>query len=131
MWHPKRQDKRDRARELRKHLTRAERDVWELVRNRRLLGLKFRRQHVLRGFVVDFYCAELKLVLEIDGGVHATPERAAYDAVRSAILEGAGFRVVRLPNERCAKADLVEVLRPLVDEPSPPTPLPLRERGQG
>lgn len=58
--------KLERARQLRWRQTPAERRAWQLLRNRRLLGLKFRRQHRIRGFIVDFYCHELQLVLEID-----------------------------------------------------------------
>jgi very-short-patch-repair endonuclease len=69
-----------------------------LLRNRRLLGLKFRRQHVLHGFIVDFYCAELKLVVELEGGSHGGPSQAAYDAARADWLRHAGYRVVRIGN---------------------------------
>jgi len=55
------------ARSLRKNQTPAEMKVWKLLRNRRFLGLKFRRQHVVEGFVVDFYCPECKIAIEIDG----------------------------------------------------------------
>ncbi len=123
--------KRDTARRLRKRPTPAERDVWQLVRDRRLLAFKFRRQHIIRGFIVDFYCAELQLVLEIDGGVHATPAQAAYDAERTAILEGLGLRVLRIPNERCTREDLVDLLGSVAKELTRRPPLPEWERGQG
>ena len=109
-----------RAREFRKRPTAAERRAWELLRDRRILGVKFRRQHCIRGFVVDFYCHELRLVLEIDGPVHHTPEQKAYDAERTAILEGLGLRVVRIPNETVARETLLAVLSP---------PSRVRERG--
>lgn len=111
-----------RAREFRKRPTAAERRAWELLRDRRILGVKFRRQHCIRGFVVDFYCHELRLVLEIDGPVHHTPEQKAYDAERTAILEGLGLRVVRIPNETVARETLLAVLSPLSR---------IRERGTG
>lgn len=69
-------EKRQMARRLRRRATASEKLAWELLRNRRLLGLKFRRQQVIRGYVVDFYCAELRLALEIDGGIHHEPEQA-------------------------------------------------------
>ncbi len=70
------------ARELRKNQTKAVRIVWEYVRNRKLNNLKFRRQHVhvIEGFFVDFYCHQLKLVIEIDGKIHDKQEE--YDELR-------------------------------------------------
>jgi len=78
-------------------MTSAERLLWAMVRNRKLDGWKFRRQAVVAGSVVDFYCAELALVVELDGGVHRLTE--AEDAVRDRKLAEAGFHVVRLGNE--------------------------------
>ena len=72
------------SRQLRQHPTPAERHAWSLLRNRGILDLKFRRQHILHGFIVDFYCAELTLVLELDGAPHLDPARAAHDAARIA-----------------------------------------------
>jgi len=64
------QIKKQFARQLRQDQTSAEEKVWELLRDKRLLGLKFRRQHVIEGFVVDFYCHEHRLAIEVDGGIH-------------------------------------------------------------
>jgi len=91
--------KLQRARDLRRGLTMAERRAWNLLRNRRMLGLKFRRQHVIAGFIVDFYCAELRLVLEIDGSGHSGGAQSDYDAARTANLEARGYRVVRIRND--------------------------------
>src|SRR5207237_10781980 len=93
------QPKLRRARELRRELTIAERRAWELLRNRRMLNLKFRRQHVVAGFIVDFYCAELRLVLEIDGTGHASKTPADSDAARTARLESRGLPVLRLGHD--------------------------------
>src|SRR6266496_6335838 len=98
------------ARELRRESTLAERRVWELLRNRRMLGLKFRRQHVIAGFIVDFYCAELRLVLEIDGPVHATARQLDYDTARAAHLESRGLRVVRIGNDALRENTLRSIL---------------------
>jgi len=68
-------------------LTIDERKAWEILRDRRVLGFKFRRQHIIHGFIVDFYCHELKLILEIDGKGHASAERIQYDAARTQRLE--------------------------------------------
>jgi very-short-patch-repair endonuclease len=68
------------------------------VRNRRV-GFKLRRQHVIAPYIVDFYCEEAKLVIEIDGDSHADLEQHAYDQRRSAYLHAQGFRVIRFTNE--------------------------------
>lgn len=67
------------ARELRRDMTSAEKKLWEALRKRRLNGLKFRRQHPVAQFILDFYCVERQLAVEVDGGVHATLEQAARD----------------------------------------------------
>ncbi|MDY3561724.1 DUF559 domain-containing protein [Gemmata sp. JC673] len=87
---------RDRARQLRMNMTDAERFVWYRIRYRQLGGFKFRRQHPLGPFIVDFVCLERKLVLELDGGQHA--ERVAEDARRTQWLNERGYRVFRLWN---------------------------------
>jgi very-short-patch-repair endonuclease len=86
------------AHRLRRDATPAERHAWTLLRDRRLLDLKFRRQHVLHGFIVDFYCAELRLVLELDGAHHGQTAQADCDAARTAWLRNAGYRVMRIRN---------------------------------
>ena len=73
-----------------------ERILWMLLRDRRFAGFKFRRQAPLGNYVVDFVCFERKLVIELDGSQHAELEQAAFDARRTAYLEAAGFRVVRI-----------------------------------
>src|SRR5689334_15835600 len=83
------------GRELRKASTTAERILWEHLRNGKLAGLKFRRQHPLLKFIADFYCHEKKLVVELDGAVHNAKEIAAYDKYRTFELEGSGVRVIR------------------------------------
>jgi very-short-patch-repair endonuclease len=83
-----------RSRDFRHPLTSAEAKVWQAVRNRQL-GFKFRRQHPMGRFITDFYCAEARLVIEIDGDTHAAPDQAAYDSARTAWLEERGYKVVR------------------------------------
>lgn len=92
-------DKRELARALRKSATPSEKRVWELLRNRRCHGLKFRRQQVIRGFVVDFYCAALRLAVEIDGGVHDEPDQRAWDLERTLLLAGSGVAVLRFADD--------------------------------
>ena|SRR5712691_2459833 len=99
--------------------TAAEAAAWALLRNRRCLGLKFRRQHVVRGFIVDFYCAELRLAVEVDGTVHCGRTHAEYDEARSRALAHAGIHVVRIRNEQVSDAGLVTLLEPYTASPSP------------
>ncbi|MYD50686.1 MAG: endonuclease domain-containing protein [Dehalococcoidia bacterium] len=87
-----------RARHLRKNLTDAEQGLWNIIRNRQVLGYRFRRQAPIGPYIVDFVCFENRLVIEVDGGQHL--ERADYDAERTAWLESAGFRVVRFWNNQ-------------------------------
>jgi very-short-patch-repair endonuclease len=89
-------DRLERARLLRKHQTDAETRLWHCLRNRQLLGLKFRRQHAIDHYIVDFVCADLKLVVEIDGGQHA--ENYQYDQRRTAHLESLDYKVIRFWN---------------------------------
>ncbi len=88
----------DRARQLRQQQTPAEDIVWELLRDRRFEGLKFRRQHQIGNYIADFCCAEHKLDVEIDGDVHQSQEVAAKDARRDAYLRSLGFTVLRFKN---------------------------------
>ena len=95
------------ARDLRTHQTPAEVMLWEALRNRRLAGLKFRRQHPIGPFIVDFCCPDRRLAIELDGGVHATQQER--DAEREDLLEAAGYRVLRFTNE-AIHDDLAAVL---------------------
>ena len=88
---------RARARELRRPLTPAEELLWKGLRNRKL-GAKFRRQVPIGPFIVDFYCHETRLIVEIDGGVHGEVSQAALDAARTDWLEDMGYRVLRVTN---------------------------------
>jgi very-short-patch-repair endonuclease len=89
----------ERARELRKTSTAAERKIWYWLRHRYLGGHKFRRQHPIDGYILDFYCAELKLCIEIDGASHDTDATIVYDAKRTRCLAMHRVAVVRLRNE--------------------------------
>ena len=72
--------------------------MWEILRDRRLAGIKFRRQSPISIFVVDFYCARLKLVVELDGEVHSDPRQAAHDENRDFYLRSRGCTILRFPN---------------------------------
>ena len=85
-----------RAKELRKNMTVQERRLWyDFLRN---LPIRFQRQKTIDHFIVDFYCHQAKLVIEIDGSQHNSESGLAYDAERTAVLEGLGLTVIRFPN---------------------------------
>ena len=89
------QQKTTFARQLRRDLTDAERVVWHHLRNRALAGAKFRRQHPIGPYVVDFACIEARLIVELDGGQHGV---TAPDRFRTAALEARGWQVLRFWN---------------------------------
>ena len=89
----------DVARKLRRNATPAEELLWKQLRNRRLHGLKFVRQHSFNRYVVDFHCAELNLVVEVEGGVHQMPDQVEYDRNRFEELGLRGLRILRFSNE--------------------------------
>lgn len=86
------------ARQLRQEQTDAESLLWSLLRDRRLANFKFRRQHVMAPYILDFYCHEAKLAVELDGGQHNEPDRKRQDEKRTAVLAKQGVRVVRFWN---------------------------------
>jgi very-short-patch-repair endonuclease len=86
------------AREMCHPQTPAETTVWRYLRNRNL-GFKFRRQHPIVRFIIDFYCAELKLCIEVDGNTHLEEDQLEYDAARTEYLEMPGRKVIRFTNE--------------------------------
>ena len=86
------------AKALRKNSTLSEQKLWAQLRNRQLDGFKFRRQVPIGPFIVDFVCLNQKLVVELDGWTHSTPEELSYDQRRTAFLNSEGYRVVRFDN---------------------------------
>ena len=86
-----------RVRELRHGQTEAERAAWYLLRNRGT-GLKFRRQYPLGDYVVDFYCFDPRLAIELDGSVHSQPSQVRKDRAKDEYLTSIGIKVLRLPN---------------------------------
>ena len=83
---------------LRRASTDAERALWRLLRPRQFEGYKFRRQHAVGSYILDFYCPESRLAVEVDGSQHFTADGLADDAARAAYLRSAGIEVMRLPN---------------------------------
>jgi very-short-patch-repair endonuclease len=89
----------DLARRFRKQATSAEEILWTKLRNQRLAGLKFRRQRHIGRYISDFYCAELKLVIELEGKIHEKTEQREYDENRFEQLNALGLRILRIENE--------------------------------
>jgi very-short-patch-repair endonuclease len=87
-------------RENRKNPTPAEDKLWQAVRNNKL-GVRFLRQKQFDWYIADFYCTSAQLVIEVDGGIHATSQAIAYDAERTKVLEARGLKVVRFKMNRC------------------------------
>jgi adenine-specific DNA-methyltransferase len=88
------------------------------LRNRQLAGLKFRRQHPYGQFILDFFCVECQLAIEVDGGVHLNAEQAARDSERSEFLAQHGVRVLRFTNDEIDR-HLPDVLRKIIEVTSP------------
>jgi len=88
-----------KAKELRDSPTRAEEFLWEKIRRNQLSEFKFRRQHPIANFIADFYCHEVRLVVELDGSIHRKIEQKDYDKGREHELRTFGIRVLRFKNE--------------------------------
>lgn len=91
------------AKVMRSNATDAEHLIWQLLRAKRFMNLKFRRQHVIAPYIVDFYCHELDLVVELDGSQHGTDNGKEYDAERTTFLEALDLKVVRYWNHDVLK----------------------------
>jgi adenine-specific DNA-methyltransferase len=126
-----------RAREMRHAGNLPEASLWRELRGRRFSGLKFRRQHPLGRYIVDFYCAAAQLVVELDGVTHRGRETS--DQQRQDWLEAQGLKVLRCPNHELYENldGLLEAIwhacreRMAGQHPSPPAPLPSQTRGEG
>lgn len=104
--------------------------MWAALRNRRLGGIKFRRQYSIGDFIADFVCVEKKLIIEIDGGYHdAVPEK---DVRRQRFLEARGYRVIRFWNEDVLDDvdSVVAAIAKAIGVPPHPDPLPHRVAGE-
>jgi very-short-patch-repair endonuclease len=113
----------DRRRALRRDMTDAEAALWSELRDRRLGGFKFRRQHPCGPFILDFYCSEAALAIEVDGGQHFEEGAALYDAERTAFVRRRGIEVLRFANDLIF-TDRLEVLEAIaaalgIGRPSP------------
>jgi len=119
---------RQRARELRRSPTSAETQLWQYLRNHRLERLKFRRQHPIGPFIADFYCAQHRLVVEIDGGIHTGQKDA--DEARTRQFAAHGYRLLRFWNAQ-VEEDIQGVLNSILETCAESTPLPSLGEGQG
>ena len=91
------------SRSLRSNMTDAERLLWSKIRRKQLKGLQFYRQKIIGNYIADFYCPEVKLVIEVDGGQHYSDEGMEDDRKRDAYLTGEGITVVRLSDRDVLK----------------------------
>ena len=96
--------------------------LWACLRDRQLHGYKFRRQHPIGRYIADFYCAELQLVIEVDGGIHMKKDQKLYDDNRQEDLESRGYKVVRLKTSD-VRRNPAKVLMRLFSRPVAPLPL--------
>lgn len=118
-----------RANVLRKNMTEAERLLWRHLRNRQIAGCKFRRQHPVGPFVVDFICIEERIIIELDGGQHAFSIDA--DVRRSEYLKSRGYEVMRFWNNDVMQGTdaVFNVIHQALERPSPRPSLPAGDSG--
>jgi adenine-specific DNA-methyltransferase len=107
---------------LRSQLTDAEQVLWSALRDGGQQGIKFRRQHPFGPYVLDFFCVQAQLAVELDGGIHDRPEQRDYGVERTAYLEANGLRVLRFRNEE-VENNLEDVIYRILKAASP-TPGP-------
>jgi very-short-patch-repair endonuclease len=100
------------ARRFRQAPTVAEAAAWQILRDRAIFGLKFRRQQLIAGFIVDFYCPAQRLVLELDGAAHDDPTRRRRDLDRTQALRQLSIRVLRVLNHDVHEQALRDLLEP-------------------
>ena len=109
-----------KAGQLRKKMTGAETLLWERLNNNRLNGIRFRRQHPIANYIVDFYCHKYKLVIEVDGDYHKSKDQMQYDQKRDAILRSLGLSILRFTNNQvCHNIEKV-IAKILRSCPQPP-----------
>ena len=103
----------ERAKQLRREMTPEEKILWKYLRANRLEGFHFRRQQVIDGFIVDFYCHKAGLVVEVDGEIHE--QQAEYDEERDQVISARGLRILRFDNYE-VNNNLKNVLTQIVNE---------------
>ena len=118
-----------RAKELRNRLTSSEKILWDHLKSKSFGGFKFRTQHPIKNYIVDFYCHKIRLVIELDGGIHDSIDQKEYDIGRTFELEEFGLKVIRFRNEEIFE-NINLVLDSIASNFPPPQPSPERE-GEG
>lgn len=116
------------AREQRRKPTPAEEKLWEALRNRRLAGLKFRRQHPFGPYILDYFCVEQQIEIEIDGGIHTEPDQVERDIQRTEFLNQLGVRILRFDNGE-VENHLNQVLKQIQASCSPSPDAPASGEG--
>ena len=109
MWKGAPSDSFSKAQLLRRNETKAEKLLWEKLRNNQLEGLKFRRQHPVNIYIADFYCHKFKLMIELDGDYHNQEEQKQKDEVRTEVLRLNDLKIIRFKNEE-VEQDINQVL---------------------
>ena len=107
---------------LRRNMTKAEAVLWKKLRDRKIFNTKFRKQHPIYIFIVDFYCHEYKVVIEVDGEIHNNEETRQYDLGRAEVLTRFGLKVIRFTNEQILY-DMESVITKILGEITKRTPL--------
>ena len=104
------------ARQLRNNMTEAEKMLWQKLRRQQICGVHFYRQKPLANYIVDFYCAAAKLIVELDGGQHNEADAIAYDNERTDVLNALGLQVVRFDNRQvlCHLDEIIGVIYQIV-----------------
>jgi very-short-patch-repair endonuclease len=100
----------EKTNELRSNMTKAEKLLWNKLQNNKILGLRFKSQHPIDTYIADFYCHRLKLVIEVDGGIHSDPENAEYDIGRSFEMNNFDIKVIRFKNKEI-EAEIENVIK--------------------
>lgn len=113
------------ARELRKNMTKAEEVLWSRLRKKQVEGYIFRRQHPIDIYIVDFYCHELNLIIEVDGNIHDLREISEHDEGRTAELEILGLEVIRFTNQEVIfkTENIIEKIKVIIKRKSIPLSL--------
>ena len=101
---------KNRSRYLRKNLTYGEKILWKLLRDKNFKGLRFRRQHPIDNYIVDFCCNEKSLIIEIDGPLHDDEEKKLKDTIRQTYLENKGYKFLRIRDTELS-GDLDAILK--------------------
>lgn len=114
VWMRTSEGMKEKARKLRKKMTPAEKKLWQRVRDRQVAGLKIRRQQAFGPYIFDFFCYELRLVIELDGSIHNEPSQRANDAERDDWCRACGLTVLRFTNDQVF-ADIELIIRSILE----------------